>query len=76
MSRFSVTKCICHDRSFAELKAYADKHGLQQIEELQKRKLCSCGCQMCAPYVELMLQTGETAFEPGAPYKKKNNRSK
>jgi NAD(P)H-nitrite reductase large subunit len=68
MPRFTVTNCICHDRSFTELKNYAVEHGITDIEELQKRKMCSCGCQMCAPYVEAMLKTGETAFEPGAPY--------
>ncbi len=68
MSRFTVTKCICHDRSFVELKTYAEEHGITDIKELQKRKLCSCGCRMCKPYVELMLQTGEVSFEPGAPH--------
>jgi len=73
MSLHSVTKCICHDRSFEEIKKYAQQNEIDTIEELQESKFCSCGCQMCVPYVELMLQTGETAFEPGAPYKRGNN---
>lgn len=67
-----VTKCICHDRSFEEVKKYARQHELNTVEELQERKFCSCGCRMCAPYVELVLATGETSFEPRAPYQRKN----
>lgn len=66
-----VTKCVCHDRSFEEIKEFARKNRLDSVEELQARQICSCGCHMCAPYVELMLETGETSFEPRAPYKRK-----
>jgi len=71
-----VTKCICHDRSFEEIKEYARENGIDNLKTLQEQKICSCGCQMCAPYVELMLETGKTAFVPGEPYgrKKKNER--
>lgn len=68
-----VTKCICHDRSFKQIKTYARENNITTVEELQQRKICSSGCSMCAPYVELMLQTGETSFEPRAPYKRDKN---
>lgn len=68
-----VTKCVCHDRSFEEIKEFAQKNGINSVDVLQARKICSCGCQMCAPYVELMLETGGTSFEPGAPYKRNKN---
>lgn len=67
----SVTKCICHNRTFKEIKQYADEHGYTTVEELRRDRYCSCGCQMCGPYIELVLKTGETGFEPGAPYKRK-----
>lgn len=66
-----VTKCICHDRSFEEIKEYAHQNEIETVQELQKRNFCSCGCRMCAPYVELVLETGETSFEPRAPYLRK-----
>lgn len=69
MSRFLVSKCICHSREFAEIKEYAEEHGLTSVEELQSEKFCSCGCGLCIPYIDLMFKTGETEFKPGAHYK-------
>ena len=71
MARKSVTKCICHDRNFEEIKEYAANNNITSVVTLQERKICSGGCRMCAPYVQLMLETGETAFEPGAYYRRK-----
>lgn len=73
MSTQAVTRCICHDRSFVEIKKYAEEHDVSTLEELQIKKYCSCGCGLCSPYVELMLKTGKTIFEPGAFYKRNNN---
>lgn len=76
MSSKTVNRCICHNHSFKEIKQYAGENNLDSLEQLQASKFCSCGCGLCAPYVELMLATGETAFEPGAFYrKKKENKS-
>ncbi len=72
MSRYLVTKCICHSREFTEVKEYAEENGYKSVEELQSDKFCSCSCGLCIPYIELMLETGETKFEPGAYYKNKN----
>lgn len=66
MSRLLVTHCICHARSFVEIREIALKKGFASVEELQMEDICSNSCQMCEPYVEMMLETGETAFEPGA----------
>lgn len=70
MSHFLVTKCICHSREFSKIKEYAEEHGLTTVEELQSQKFCSCGCGLCIPYIDLMFETGETEFEPGAYYKR------
>ncbi|MEX0779888.1 MAG: hypothetical protein WD037_09140 [Balneolales bacterium] len=59
-----VTKCICHRISFEELQDYAKEHNMQ-FEDLISERKCCCGCQMCKPYVDNMLRTGETAFVPG-----------
>jgi len=71
MSAPKVLKCICHDHTFEEIKAYADVNDLSSLEELQDRDYCSNNCGMCAPYVEITLETGQTEFAPGEPYRKK-----
>jgi NAD(P)H-nitrite reductase large subunit len=73
MSRYLVNRCICHSRSFKEIKAYAEESGITSVEELQAEDFCSCGCGLCIPYIELMFETGDTKFEPGAYYKKASN---
>lgn len=71
MNRNSVHKCICHKVTFSEIKDIAEEQGLETVEELQTNDICSNSCGMCTPYVRLMLKTGETAFEPGAPYNRR-----
>lgn len=71
MSEFTVNRCICHERSFEEIKEYANEQGYTSVEDLQIDDFCSNGCRICLPYVEMVLETGETAFEPGAYYKRK-----
>jgi NAD(P)H-nitrite reductase large subunit len=72
MSRFTVSKCICHKKDFSEIKLYVEKNDISSVSELQEQNYCSCGCGLCVPYIELMLETGETSFEPGAFYKRKS----
>lgn len=62
----SVTRCICHDRSFDELKQLAASESLT-LEQLKNRTGCCTGCGMCEPYVRLMLATGRTAFAVLSP---------
>lgn len=72
MSEFLVSRCICHKKSFEEIKEFASNEGINKVEELQALSYCSNSCQMCKPYVELIFETGETAFKPGAYYGRKN----
>lgn len=53
-----VRKCVCYDTSFETLK----QSGLTTLDEIRSKFGCSGGCGMCAKYIELMLQTGDTAF--------------
>lgn len=69
MSSYRVTRCICHNRSFEEIREYARKYELTSVEELQSENYCSCSCKMCVPYVEQVLKSGQTEFIPGAYYK-------
>lgn len=73
MARNEVTECICYKRSFKEIERYAREHGISSVEELQERDYCSNSCRLCVPYVEITLETGQTVFSPGEPFRKKRN---
>ena len=73
MSRYLVNRCICHSRTFTEIKNHANENDFTRVKELQADNFCSCGCGLCIPYIERMFETGETEFEPGAYYKKTSN---
>lgn len=66
MSSFLVHKCVCHDIEFTEIKKFIHENRVQSVKGLQAVELCSTKCKMCEPYVELVLKTGETEFQPGA----------
>lgn len=66
MSGFKVNRCICQRLSFEEIKKYAREHELTSVKQLQANEICSTKCHMCVPYIEMVLETGETEFEPGA----------
>lgn len=66
MSHLLVNRCICHNKTFTEIKEYAEGKEMTKVSELQAEDYCSNSCRMCEPYLELMFETGETAFEPGA----------
>jgi len=66
----AISRCICHNRSFEAIKAYAEQHNIDTVKELQELNICSCGCRMCLPYVEKILETGKTSFKPGTAYQR------
>ncbi|MTI87922.1 MAG: hypothetical protein FH748_08140 [Balneolaceae bacterium] len=72
MSNFLVSKCICQEKEFTEVKEYAVKHNISTVRELQEHNYCACKCGLCIPYLELMFKTGETEFEPGASINRKS----
>lgn len=59
-----VTKCVCSDVLFSDMKKTANKYGLKRIKELNEYIEFGKNCRFCHPYIELMLKTGETEFEP------------
>jgi NAD(P)H-nitrite reductase large subunit len=73
MAQNKVTKCICHDRSFDEVKAYAESQKISRVDDLQDHDYCSNSCGLCTPYVEVLLETGQTEFFPGEPYRIKRS---
>lgn len=72
MSPYFVTRCICHEKEFSEIKEYAEANNLTTVKELQAHKFCSTNCKLCTPYVKLMFETGKTAFKPGEYLKRTN----
>lgn len=56
-----IDRCVCYDRTFAELRVAATVDHLG-MEEITKRFGCGSCCGMCRPYIERMLDTGETVF--------------
>lgn len=71
MARTNVTKCICHKKTFVEIRKHAEQNDLSSVKELQDVNFCSNSCGLCEPYVELVLETGQTKFIPGEPFRKK-----
>lgn len=67
----NVTKCVCHKRTFSELKVIAEERGYTSCQQLFDAGLCGGNCSMCRPYVQKMIATGETEFYPGDVYYKK-----
>lgn len=54
-----VTRCVCHDVTFAELKELSAIIG-PDLDALAARTGCGTGCGTCVPYIQLMLRTGRT----------------
>ncbi len=65
-----ITRCVCHDVTFAELREEARRSGAPTLEELMERAVFGRQCTLCHPYVRRMLESGETEFpvppSPGA----------
>ncbi|HEY9840743.1 MAG: (2Fe-2S)-binding protein [Candidatus Sericytochromatia bacterium] len=57
-----IDRCICFDKSFAELSQIARAHGITTLPELQSKVIFGQKCQLCHPYVKRMLRTRETVF--------------
>jgi bacterioferritin-associated ferredoxin len=62
MSSLQITRCVCYDKTFVELKKVAEEHGCASVEALQRHVEFGLNCKLCHPYVRRMLKTGETVF--------------
>lgn len=58
----AVTRCVCFQRSFRELKREAAAYGWTRVAQITRATGCGSGCGSCVPYLQRMLQTGETCF--------------
>ncbi len=66
-----VDRCICHEITFAEIKRIAREKGLTSVKEIEENRIACTNCKLCVPYVELILETGETVFDRSARYRKR-----
>ena len=57
-----IDRCVCSNRTFAELRAAADASRARSIAELQTHVEFGRRCGLCRPYVRRMLATGEVIF--------------
>lgn len=57
-----IDRCYCFGKTFAELKAVAERTGAATVEGLQQHATFGQRCQLCHPYVRRMLRTGEVVF--------------
>ena len=54
-----VSRCVCQNITFEQLKAIADASGAD-FNALCEKTGCCEGCGSCEPYIRLMLETGQT----------------
>lgn len=62
-TEFKVTKCICYDTTFQEMKNLMKKNNAKTLKELQEIKTVAANCQLCLPYIKKMIDTGEVEFD-------------
>ena len=58
-----VDRCVCFDKTFAEMKVVIDSEGIKTVDELKTRLTFAENCNICVPYVELVIKTGKTSFD-------------
>lgn len=55
-----VTRCICHNVPFAEVRARFERG--ETLDAIIAQTRCCTGCSLCSPYVRLVLRTGRIAL--------------
>ena len=63
----AVTRCVCFQRTFAELKALATANDWTTTAEISLETGCGLGCGSCRPYLDAMFDTGATSFDIAQP---------
>jgi bacterioferritin-associated ferredoxin len=61
--RYKITKCICYDTTFEEMKKIMKENNLTTLDELREFKTVALNCKLCVPYITRMINTGQTNFE-------------
>lgn len=61
-----VDRCVCFNVPFTVLKEYAIEHSCG-MDGLRDKFGCGRGCALCVPYIQAMLRSGRTSFDPAVP---------
>ena len=61
-----IDRCVCRNQTFAELLPRARAAGWDR-EALTRETGCGAQCGLCRPYLDRMLETGETVFHQVLP---------
>lgn len=62
-----IDRCICFQKSFAELRQIAKTQGADSVSALQEHVIFGRKCRLCHPYVAEMLRSGQTVFHQLLP---------
>ncbi|RMF53932.1 MAG: (2Fe-2S)-binding protein [Bacteroidetes bacterium] len=57
-----IDRCLCFQKTFAELREVAEATGARDVAALQTHVAFGHNCRLCHPYVRRMLRTGQTVF--------------
>ena len=58
-----VDRCVCSDRTFAEMKDVIDTHKLSSVDQLRGYMEFGRNCALCVPYIRQVFATGKTEFD-------------
>ncbi len=61
--KYNITKCVCFDMTFAQMKKKMEEKNINDIEGLRKIKPVATNCKLCLPYINKMIETGQTEFD-------------
>lgn len=61
--KYIITKCICNDITFEEMNERVKEYKIKGIEDLRKIMTVASNCKLCLPYINKMIETGQTSFE-------------
>lgn len=56
-----INKCVCFNLTFAEIIEIAKKNNWN-LEDIQKNLGCGTRCELCVPYIQISIKTGQKEF--------------
>lgn len=62
-----IDRCVCVQVTFAQMRAFADTHGVADVAQLSNTFGCAQRCGLCEPYIEQMLKSRTVVFTSPLP---------
>lgn len=60
--KIRIDRCMCNNVTFKEIHEIIVKKDLTSMQDLVKEKKVASNCRLCKPYIEKMIETGQTEF--------------